>query len=178
MTRWIALVVLVVFAWQLSVATAQKQAALQQTQSTQPVQRETAEIFTGQKIAEADAALRHHGIKGSFGQAFATTGGPQDSEDLKFYLDEESTFIAVHFHKTTQQIYGITACFKPSKEAGRLNHTYLGVRKITLHPDGSYAVHFEKPTPPKPPAERPKSVYPTFRGTAPVPGNVPGDGRF
>ena len=103
-------------------------------------------------IADADAALRHHSKQPSIGKALATIGGPKDSEDLSFRLDEEHQFVVVHFQTTTQQVYGITVCFIPDGNPGRLYHTHFSVRKITLHPDGSFSIQFEKPTPPKPAA--------------------------
>jgi hypothetical protein len=195
MSRWIALLVaVVVCVGFLPSALAQKsgvqqQIAVPQTKTPQqavprPVKLETVEISVGQKIADADAALRHHGKQASIGQAFQTSGGPQDSQDLSFYLDEKRTFVAVHFHKTTQQVYGITACVMPEGNPGRLHHTYFSVRQITLHPDGSYSIQFEKPVPPKPAAERPQNVYPksefpTNPGNGQVPpNNVRGDARY
>ena len=145
--RRIALIAAVIsFTWSPPAAFAQKglpqATAPQQTLPRPVVKLETVEIGVGQKIADADAALRHHGMQASIGQAFQTSGGPQDSQDLSFSL-EKRTFVAVHFHKTTQQVYAITACIMPEGNPGRINHTYFSVRKITLHPDGSYSLQFE-----------------------------------
>lgn len=177
MNRWIAMIAAVAAClWPLPSALAQQTQALQQTAaprqtarqalSQQAVKREPVELIVGQKIADAETVLRQHGKEAGFGKAFATVGGPADSEDLSFYLDEKRIFVALHFHKTTQQVYGITACFIPDPNPGRLYHTHFSAHKITLHPDGSYNIHFEKPSPPrpKPAAERPTRKIPTADG--------------
>lgn len=166
----------------------QTTAPLQQSaQVTPAVPLETAEIAPGQSMTDVTAILRQHG-KTFHGPmfAFARVGGPQAEEidHIGFTLDAEHSAAAIFYEVRTQRVTGISINLKLSQKSPKSEQFFVSARKITLHPDGSYSIQFEKPTLPRPAAERPQSVipksgFPTNPGNGQVPpNNVRGDARY
>jgi hypothetical protein len=198
MMRWIAiLAAVVVLVWPLPEALAQKASVysqqqtlappqpLQQVAGQQAIKRETAEIAPGQSLDEVAAILRQHNKEfGEFWFSFARSGSSTGEEvsHIGVTLDAEHTAAAIFYDVRTKRVTSILINLKLTKSSPKAEQFWLSARKITLLPDESFSIHFEKPTPPRPPAERPKNVYPTnpqFRGNNQIPANpIGGSGRF
>lgn len=136
--------------------------------------------MVGQRLAEVAAILRKQGKEQGGGFQMARNfEGAEEIKHISCVLDEQA--IAGIFYKAgTEQVTSLGVSFSHlGRMTGRADQIWVSVRKITFHPDGSYSLQFEKPTPPKPAAERPKSVAPTFNGNNQVPANpIRGDGRY
>jgi hypothetical protein len=167
-----------------SVYSQQQTAAPQQQAAVRPptVPLETAEIAPGQSMTDVAAILRQHGKKFHGPMfSFARVGGPhaEETDHIGFTFDAEHTAAAIFYEVRTQKVTGIAINLKLSQSSPKGEQFFVSARKITLHPDGSYSIQFEKPVPPRPAAERPKSVYPTNPGNGQVPpNNVRGDARY
>ncbi len=131
--------VLLCGSFHLSSAVAQKGLA---QQPAVPV-RQTAEIVPGQSLAEAKAILQHH--KMEFGDRTYQTTGANEYKHISCTLNPEHSDACLTYRAGTDKIAGLSVCFRPQSQPGRLYHTWVNVRKITLHADGSYSLQFEPP---------------------------------
>lgn len=148
---------------------------------------ETAEIAPGQSLTDVAAILHLYGKKFHGPMfAFARVGGPhaEETDHIGFTFDAEHTAAAIFYEVRTQRVTHISINLKLSQDSPKSEQFFVSARKITLHPDGSYSIQFEKPVPPKPAAERPQNVYPkseflTNPGNGQVPpNNVRGNARY
>jgi hypothetical protein len=165
----------------------QQQTAAPLQQSTQVTRQpaaplETAEIVPGQSLADVTALLRQHNKEfGDLMFSFASVGGPHAEEisHIGVTFDAEHTAAAIFYEVRTQRVTHISINLKLSQTSPKSEQFFVSARKIALHPDGSYSIQFEKPTPPKPAAEHPQSVYPTMPRNVPVPpNNIRGEARY
>ncbi len=136
-------------------------------------------------MVDVVAIMQKNRKKQGGGFQFARNGeGAEEIKHIACVLDEQA--IAGIFYKAgTEQVTSLGVAFSHLNGPwGKADEIWVNIRKITLHPDGSYSLHFEKPTPPKPAAERPQSVYPksafpTNPGNGQIPpNNVRGDVRY
>lgn len=198
MTRCIALFIAFVFTYlslpsalaqKVSVYSRQQTLAPQQTArqvvAQQAAKRETAEIVPGQSLDDVTAILRQHGKEFgdfwfSFARAASSTG--EEVSHIGVTLDAEHTAAAIFYEVRTKRVTSILINLKPTKSSPKADQFWLSARKIMLLTDESFSIHFEKPTPPRPAAERPMNVYPTnprLPSNGQIPANpIRGDGRF
>ena len=154
MLRIVLIATLLCGAWPVRGAIAQK-GPQQQSARQQQVEtvQESAAIVPGQRISDVQAILRTYGMElgGSF--EFNRVGdGADELKHRTVKLDDEHVHAAIFYKVGDQRVTHISINLKPAKTSPKGAQFWLSARQVTLHPDGSYSIQFEKPTPPKPAA--------------------------
>lgn len=98
----------------------------------------------GDEIDAARQLLDRHDKPSSVG-GFAFAQGPEDVENVIVILDPDHMYLCVWYSKSKRSIQQMSAVCFPARRHGKIHESWIPIRQVQLHDDGTHSLTFAKP---------------------------------
>jgi hypothetical protein len=117
----------------------------QKTNSAEPIAKPKERIFIGQQVADSLQVLRSRQI--AFEEGGMATSVNENTSYYTFTLDQNHVHVCLAYSKSKKEISGISMIFFPHRRNQvKSALTWIAATEVAIRPDGTFVVHFAKPT--------------------------------